>query len=88
MNISLTLTFVVTQVLVLLSVIGLFFAVAALGLPGTNFAVLAVLYGIWIVLSILVASALDSVVRTLLYLYAAEGLRPVNFNAIYLDSAR
>jgi Family of unknown function (DUF6159) len=85
-NISLSLTFILAHVLVLMSVIGLMFVVSVLALPSLNYIVLAVAYLIWFVLAILVASVLDSVLRTLLYVYAAEGIRPANFNADLLDN--
>lgn len=84
-SISLSLTVLLAILLPLLAIIGLMFVVYTLALPAANYIVLSVAYIVWLALVMLVSSVLDGVLRTLLYVYAAEGIRPANFNPELLD---
>lgn len=84
-NVSIGLVFMVVHILVFLSFAGLFvlgFAVSSMPLV---FVFLA-LFIIWIVLASLVQSALNGVLKTLLYIYASENIVPENFNPELLDA--
>ena len=83
-NFSLGLTFFVAHIVVLFSAIGLIVTVSALEVPALAFLVVGV-YVIWIVTASLVQSALEGVLKTLLYIYATEGNPPQNFNQELLD---
>jgi hypothetical protein len=84
-NFSLGATFFLAHVLVLLSFIGL----AVVSLSSQNipmFLVVCTLVIVWIVLSSVIHSTLNAVLRTLLYIYATENIVPQNFNPELLSA--
>ncbi len=84
-NITLGLTFFLAYVLALLSFMGLLalsFAVGSI----TLFVIAVTMAIVWFVAAALVQTALQAVLKTLLYLYAAEGTLPKNFNHELLEA--
>ena len=88
-NISLGLVFFVAHVLVLISCVGLSALIVVVpqgSLFGGIFLIgVWVLYMVWFIGAVMVHSSLDSILRTLLYVYASEGTVPQNFNKELLD---
>jgi hypothetical protein len=84
-NVTLGLVFMLAHLVVLASFIGVLFYGAS-----TNNAVILIL-GVasvvaWILVASLVNSALQGILKTLLYIYAAENVVPENFNRELLES--
>ena len=84
-NISLGLVFFVAHLLVLCAGIGLTVAVVSTGSQPVVLIGILLLYVVWFIGATLVQSSLDSILRTLLYVYASEGMVPQNFNKELLD---
>lgn len=83
-NISLGLVFLLAHVLVFVSMIGLIIA----GLSAQNVLLMVLPFFIlilWLIISSLVLAALQGILKTLLYIYAAEGMVPGNFNRELLE---
>jgi hypothetical protein len=78
-NISLTLVFLGIHALALLSVIGLSIYVSMIDMPALVFVLLAV-YFVWLIITVLVSSTMNGILKTLLYIYASETNLPTNFN--------
>lgn len=83
-NVSLGLVFLLAHVLVLAAAAGLMITAVAVEITFLV-PVIVVLYVIWIVIASLVQSALEGVLKTLLYIYAAENAIPPNFNQELLE---
>lgn len=84
-NFSLGAVFFLAHLLVLLSFIGL--SVVTLSMRNIPlFIALCVLVVIWLVVSSIVHSTLNAVLRTLLYIYATENVVPQNFNPELLSA--
>ncbi len=84
-NISLGLVFLLAHLLAIAAAIGLI--VVGFSIEGGEFLMVAVgaLYLVWVFGAVLLASSLDSVLRTLLYVYASDHTVPTNFNRELLD---
>jgi hypothetical protein len=83
-NVSLSLAFLVIFLLSFISGFGIIiFAISF----GGDLIVVPILFVflVWIVLLLLVNSALQGVLKTLLYIYASEGIMPPNFNQELLE---
>lgn len=84
-NFGLGLAFLVIHLLAFLSFIGLVIACAVINLA-VLIVPLAVVYVIFIVIMGLIQSAMEGILKTLLYIYGAEGAVPENFNRDLLES--
>jgi hypothetical protein len=84
-NVTLGLAFVVAHLLVLGSFVGLLIYGAAIN---NALVLIAAIVGVllWLVISTLVNAALQGILKTLLYIYAAEDVVPDNFNRELLES--
>lgn len=78
-NISLTLVFLLIHVAALLAVVGLSIYGSMINMPVLIFAVIGI-YVVWVIVMILVSSAMSGILKTLLYIYASETNHPTNFN--------
>lgn len=78
-NISMGLVFAVMYLLIIISGVGLLVVAFGTGSGLLSLLVVAFLFLLIMVVA-LVQSALESVIRTLLYVYASEGVQPPNFN--------
>ncbi len=84
-NVTLGLVFMLAHLTVLASFIGLMIYGAS---TQNAFILIAAIIGVvlWLVVAILVQSALEGILKTLLYIYAAENVVPENFNRELLES--
>ncbi len=83
-NLSLGLTFMLAHVVVIVGFVGVLFFGAHTG--SLSIMVVAfLLLVVWLVGASLVLSSLQGVLKTLLYIYAAEGTVPANFNRELLE---
>ena len=84
-NITLGLVFMVAHLLAIASFVGLIiFGVSTSNAFILIFAIFAIV--IWLIAATLVNSALQGILKTLLYIYAAENVVPENFNRELLES--
>ncbi len=83
-NFSLGLTFLILHIVALLSLIGLIILGNFVGLEALTFVVFG-LYFVWLVISVLVQSTLEAIIKTLLYVYATEETTLPNFNQELLE---
>lgn len=83
-NITLGAVFLITHVLVLVSLIGLVIACVVLNLIAPMFVIFAV-YIIWLFMAILIQSTMEGILKTLLYIYASESTYPANFSHELLE---
>lgn len=84
-NISIGLIFLAAHIVVFGAFLGLVVATLALEVPGLLFLLFGLLL-IWFIFASLVQSALNGVLKTLLYVYASEHIVPENFNRELLDA--
>lgn len=84
-NVTLGLAFLVAHLIVLGSFVGLLIYGAAIN---NALVLIAAIVGVllWLVISTLVNAALQGILKTLLYIYAAEDVVPDNFNRELLES--
>ena len=84
-NVTLGAVFMVAHILVLVSFIGLIIYSAS---TLNNVLLLVSIIGVmvWLIIATLVHSALEGILKTLLYIYAAENVVPSNFNKELLES--
>ena len=83
-NVSLGVVFLLIYLLVIICFIGLGIFLAATQ-SGTIITVLIVFFVITLICISLVQSALEGIIKTLLYIYATEGTYPPNFNPELLE---
>jgi len=83
-NISLSIVFFFVYILLILATFGLFIFFASLSSVYVFLFILPIVI-IGFIIVALIQSALESVVKTLLYIYASEGVVPPNFNPILLQ---
>jgi hypothetical protein len=84
-NFGLGLTFLGIHLLALLSFIGLAIACAVVDLS-VLIVPLVIVYIVFIIIMGLIQSAMEGILKTLLYIYGAEGAVPENFNRDLLES--
>ncbi len=82
-NISIGLTFFIAHIIAFVTFIGLMMISPN---SGMLLGAIMVLYVGWLVISILVQSVLESILKTLLFVYATERVHPPNFNPELLDN--
>ncbi|MEY2665482.1 MAG: hypothetical protein RLZZ480_587 [Candidatus Parcubacteria bacterium] len=83
-NITLGAAFLIIHVAALCLFIGVVVLSIVLDVPIVTLPAF-VLYFIWLFLAVLTSSALDGILRTLLYIYASESTYPPNFNSELLS---
>ncbi len=84
-NVTLGLVFMVAHIVMFLSFIGILIY-AGSTLNSVLLIVSIVSIVVWLILATLVHSALEGILKTLLYIYAAENIVPANFNKELLES--
>lgn len=84
-NISIGLVFLIAHLIMILSLIGLAVVAASLGASGGVILLLLMVFVLWLFITSLLQSSLNSILKTLLYLYASEGSVPQNFNRELLE---
>ncbi len=84
-NISLGLIFIVLHVLAILVFLGCFFISIETG-QGALFMVSGILYVVWLFAAIALQQVLNSIIVTLLYVYATSETPPQNFNTELLEA--
>ena len=84
-NVTLGVVFMVAHLVVLVSFIGLL--IYAGSTPNGVLLIVSIVGVIvWLVIATIVHSALEGILKTLLYIYAAENVVPSNFNKELLES--
>lgn len=84
-NFSLGLTFLLVHLMSFLALIGLIITSIAFDLHQIFIPLIIVLYAVFFIVACLVQSALEGIVKTLLYIFASTGNAPANFNQELLE---